>query len=331
MSEENESVTVNDGAGNISSISSSPWTELVITVPSDRVDEAEAVAVMTVPYGIYTEDYSDLIDGVEEIAHVDLIDEQLLAADREKAKIHIFISPEENPAESISFLRERFVCDSIPFEIDESECKISDWENSWKKYFKPIEIGEKIYIRPAWIDKYDPKGRTVLSIEPGTAFGSGTHETTKLCLQALEGYITDETTVLDIGCGSGILSLSAILLGAKSAVGVDIDPLAVKTARENAERNGIGEDRYELKCGDLAENVSGKFDIVVANIVADAIIRLTETVSQFLKDDGYFLVSGIINTRQTDVLDAFEKYGFELVNSSEENGWMCFETRKKEK
>lgn len=319
---------LNDGAGNISPVQSSPWTEIIITIDSNRVEEAESVAVMTVPYGIYTEDYSDLIEGVEEIAHVDLIDEKLLSRDKDKAKIHIFISPEENPMESISFLRERFDADEIPFEIDTSLCQISDWENNWKKYFKPIEIGDKMYIRPAWIDNYDPKGRTVLSIEPGMAFGSGTHETTKLCLTAMEKHITNDVKVLDIGCGSGILSLSAILLGAKNATGVDIDPLAVKTARENAERNNITEQQYKLFCGDLAEQIDSKFDIVVANIVADAIIRLTENVGQFLNDDGYFIVSGIIDTRQDDVLMQFEKCGFTVVNTLTQNNWMCFECKK---
>ena len=305
------------------------WTEIILTVPNDKQEEAEAVALMSVPYGIYTEDYSDLIEGVEEISHVDLIDKNLLSKDRTKSRIHIYISPEENPNEAISFITNQLSNDKIDFSVETDKCKNEDWENNWKKYFKPFKVGKNLFIRPAWINDYDPEGRTVLTIEPGSAFGSGTHETTRLCLEALEEHITPETDILDIGCGSGILSISAMLLCAKSAVGVDIDKLAVKTAEENFERNKIDKSKYTLSVGDLASSVKGKFPLIVANIVADAIIRLSEDVPNLLQKDGYYIVSGIIDTRKQDVLTALDKLGFKAVNIREDAGWVCIEFKLK--
>ncbi len=214
-------------------------------------------------------------------------------------------------------------------EIDLSVCRNQDWENNWKEYFKPMPVGQRLLIRPVWDNDYDPQGRTVLDIEPGLAFGSGGHDTTRLCLETLENHITPDTELLDIGCGSGILGIAGLLLGARSATGVDIDELAVKTARENGEMNGFTEPKYTVFQGNLTDKVSGKYDVVVANIVADIIVMFTKDVGRFLKDDGIYITSGIIDTREQDVLDAFEKYGFEVVGRHESCGWLCFETRLK--
>lgn len=305
------------------------WTEVKIHIDSKDVETAGNIAQMVVPYGIYIEDYSDLEQAAWEIAHIDLIDENLLKKDRNKATIHIYISPEESPAEAVAFLSERYNAEGIKHEIDLSVCRNQDWENNWKEYFKPMPVGQKLLIRPVWDNDYDPQGRTVLDIEPGLAFGSGGHDTTRLCLETLENYITPNTELLDIGCGSGILGIAGLLLGAKSATGVDIDELAVKTARENGEMNGFTEPKYTVFQGNLTDKVSGKYDVVVANIVADIIVMFTKDVGRFLKDDGIYITSGIIDTREQDVLDAFEKYGFEVVGRHESCGWLCFETRLK--
>ena len=216
------------------------WTELKIQVPASQGELAGDIANMVVPYGIYMEDYSHLEEEAMEIAHIDLIDEELLRKDREHAVIHVYISPEENPAEAVSYLEERYNALGIPHTITLDNCVKEDWINNWKKYFHPIPVGEKLLIRPLWEEQCDPQGRIVLDLEPGLAFGTGTHETTRLCLELLEKYLTPGCDFLDMGCGSGILSVAALLLGAKSAVGVDIDPLAVKTAVENANTNGVG-------------------------------------------------------------------------------------------
>ena len=297
------------------------WTELKIKVPAPQADLAGAIANMVVPYGIYMEDYSHLEEEAMEIAHIDLIDEELLQKDREHAIIHIYISPEANPAEAVSFLKERFQAEQIPFELDSDSCVEEDWINNWKKYFKPIPVGEKLLIRPLWEDEYDAQGRTVLHLEPGLAFGTGTHETTRLCLELLERYVTPGIDFLDMGCGSGILSVAALLLGAKSAVGVDIDPLAVKTAVENAATNGVAE-RFSGICGNLAEKVTGKFQVVAANIVADIVISLTGDVGRFMKPGAVYLMSGIIDTREQDVLKALEGR-FQVIARREERGWIA--------
>lgn len=305
------------------------WTEVKINVNTKDVDKAGDIAQMVVPYGIYIEDYSDLEEAAWEIAHIDLIDEDLLQKDRSKAVVHIYISPEENPAEAVAFLSERYNAEKIEHEIDLSICRNQDWENNWKAYFKPLPVGEKLLIRPVWEDEYDADGRIVLDIEPGLAFGNGGHDTTRLCLETLEKHINPDVELLDIGCGSGILGIAGLLLGAKSATGVDIDALAVKTAKENGTINGFEEPKFTVFEGNLTDKVTGKYDVVVANIVADIIVMFTENVGKFLKEDGVYITSGIIDTRENDVLAAFEKYGFEVIGRHESCGWICFETKLK--
>ena len=307
----------------------SEWTEVRITIDSENVDKAGDIASMVVPYGIYIEDYTDLEQQAWEIAHIDLIDEELLKKDRSKAIVHVYISPEESPAEAAAFLSERYSAEGIRNEIDLIACRNEDWENNWKQYFHPMPVGEKLLIQPLWRDEAESGDRKMLKIEPGLAFGTGSHDTTRLCLETLEKHISDGKTVLDIGCGSGILSIASLLLGAKSAVGVDIDPLAVKTARENGELNGFTEPKFKVFEGNLVDKVSGKFDVVVANIVADVIILFCEDAGKFMNSDSVFITSGIIDTRESDVLTAFDKYGFEVQERYAQGGWLCFVVKKR--
>ena len=303
------------------------WTEVTITVNAKDVDKAGDIANMVVPYGIYIEDYSNLEEEAWEIAHIDLIDEDLLQKDRSKAMVHIYISPEESPAEAVAFLRERYTAEGIENEICLDSCVEEDWINNWKQYFKPIPVGQKLLIRPTWEEVKDSGGRTVLDLDPSLAFGTGTHETTRLCMELLEQYVRPGMNVLDVGCGSGILSVAALLLGADKAVGVDIDELAVKTAVENAEINHV-EDRFTGICGNLTDQVTGTYDIVVANIVADVIIMLTKDVEQFMKPDTVYLMSGIIDTREQDVLTAVEQH-FTIIDRKEEKGWVALSAKRK--
>ena len=305
------------------------WTEIIAEVNSSDLYTAENIANMTVPYGIYIEDYSALEQEVLEIAKIDLIDEELLRQDRTKGKIHIYISPEANPAESLAFLKERFEAEGIEYRLYSDECDVESCLENWKKYFNPINIGEKLLIRPVWRDDYDPQRRIVLNLEPGLAFGTGTHETTRLCLQALEKHVKKGDNMLDVGCGSGILSVAALLLGAEKATGIDIDPLAVKSSIENAERNNVA-DRYTGIHGNLAEKANGCYDIITANIVADAIIMLSGDIEKLMNDKTIYIMSGIIDTRLDDVLSALPDT-LEIIEQYEEKGWICLAAIKKNK
>lgn len=310
------------------SIENETWSEIVITVDTKDIEVAGNIANMVVPYGIYIEDYSDLENEVMEIAHIDLIEESLLEADRTKGLIHVYVNPHENPLEAVSFIEERLKEQNINYQIRIDDCKAEDWVNNWKQYFHPMPIGEKLLIRPTWEDEYDAKGRKVLHIEPGLAFGTGSHPTTKLCLETLEKYIDENSTVLDIGCGSGILSIASLLLGAKSAFGVDIDSLAVKTAMANAEENGFDESKFKAVKGNLSDKVNGRYSVIVANIVADIIMEFNKEVGKFLEDDGVYITGGIIESREDEVLLSFAQNGFEVKERFEEKGWLVFVVKK---
>lgn len=304
------------------------WTEIKIKIPVSDIELAQSIALMAVPYGFYTEDYSNLEAEALEIAHIDLIDEELLARDRDNAVIHIYISPEESPAEAIAFLSERFSAEGISHVIENTPCSDEDWTNNWKKYYKPFSVGKRLYVCPAWMEPGDVGERRVLLMEPGAAFGTGSHNTTRLCLEVLDSLIKDGDTVLDIGAGSGILSIAALLLGAKEAFAVDIDKFAAKTAAANAEMNGFLPPRYTAVCGDLADKVKGKYTVVAANIVADVIKRFIPVVGEYMTGDGVFLMSGIIDTRADEVLSCLSENGFTLSGRRDEGGWVCLTAHK---
>lgn len=306
------------------------WTEIAITVSVSDIDTAGNIANMAVPYGIYIEDYSALEEETLQIAHIDLIEESLLQRDRTKGIIHIYVNPHENPLEAVSFIKERLDAENINYEVKITDCKTEDWVNNWKQYFHPMPIGEKLLIRPTWEDEYDAGGRKVLHIEPGLAFGTGSHPTTKLCLETLEKYVNSSTTVLDIGCGSGILSIASLLLGAESAFGVDIDKLAVKTALSNAKENGFEPPVFQAVEGNLSDKVSGKYSLIAANIVADIIMEFNKEVGKFLADGGVYITGGIIDSRKDEVIYSFEQNGFEIIENFEEKGWNVFVCKKAE-
>ena len=205
----------------------------------------------------------------------------------------------------------------------------ADWENNWKAFYKPMEIGERLIVIPDW-EEADPHGRVALRLNPGLIFGTGSHATTRLCLQALERLVQPGMRVLDLGCGSGILSIAALLLGADSAFGCDIDDKAVDVAYENAALNGIGKDRYTVRAGDvlsdkrLRADMGAGYDIVVANIVADVIIALAATARDLMAPGGYFLCSGIIDDRAAEVKGKLVENGFTILEENTSEGWYSY-------
>ncbi len=298
------------------------WTEIAVKVPQACVDTAAAIANMTVSYGIFIEDYSDLESGAREIAHIDLIDENLIGKDREHAVIHLYISECDNAAEALAFLTERLTAEKIPYTAENVTISDTNWNENWKQYFHAVEIGEKLAIVPSW-EKYENANRVLLHIDPGAAFGTGTHATTSLCLSMLEQQIKTGDRVLDIGCGSGILGIAAVLLGAENATGVDIDAQSVKTAKENAKINGLSA-KTDFMTGNLTERVKGKYRVICANIVADVIIRLFDSVQAYMEDDAIFIISGIIDTREQEVLDEAAAQGFTVSQSAYRDHWCAF-------
>lgn len=302
------------------------FTEIKLCVATDDLETASAIANMVVPYGIYVEDYSDLKEGVEQIAHVDLIDADLLKKDGGTAIIHIYLNECENPVEAIAYLRERLDFSGIEADILSENVDDSAWNENWKKYFKPFSVGSRLAVCPSWEKYENTENRKVIHLDPGAAFGTGTHATTSLCMELLEKYVSGETTVLDIGTGSGILCISALLLGAKSAFGVDIDEMSVKTARENALRNGVAK-RCDFTVGDLAKTVKGRYNIVCANIVADVIIRLLDDVADYMEKDGILIISGIIDTRKDDVERSVGEHGFTVAEHLVREEWQAYVLR----
>ena len=203
------------------------------------------------------------------------------------------------------------------------------WKDNWKEYFKPVRITDRLVVKPTW-EEYEPNdGEKVIQIDPGMAFGTGTHETTSLCLKLMEKYLGDEPQdkeVLDVGCGSGILSIAAALLGCRSVTGVEIDEDAVRVAEENVELNGIG-DRVEILQGDLTEGIESKADIIVANLMADLVMTLSKSAKEHLKDGGIFISSGILLEKKDIVSDAVKKAGFEIIEIAEDGEWCAIAAR----
>ena len=402
------------------------WTDIRLTVSKADAEAAEAVATMIAEGGIYIEDYSDIEEQVEQIAHVDLIEQELLDKPRDTVIIHMYLEPGDSPVETLALIAARMEAAGIPYTSETEGVEQEDWQNGWRKYYHPMDVGQRLAVVPSWQDyetsrvklildpglafgtgghettnlclevldervrggervldigtgsgilaiaarmeaagiaytvetegveqedwqngwrkyyhpmeigqrlavvpswqEYDTD-RVKLILDPGLAFGTGGHETTSLCLEALDERVKGGERVLDIGTGSGILAIAALKLGAASAEGVDIDPVAVRTAGENAALNGTA-DKLTVLVGDLSDKASGTYDIITANIVANAILSLAPAVPGLMAEDAVFIASGIIDSRKDEVIAGLEKAGLTVQEVKEKRGWECIVCKK---
>ena len=297
------------------------WVQLKVECASRDTDTVASVMSM-VDNGLMIEDNSDIDDLVKHGMYGELIDESLLNADRTRAAVSVFIPAVKSPAESELFIRQRLTDLGVEFTLTCTGLREEDWADSWKQYYKPIRTGKRLVIVPVWETYEAEPGEVTVLMDPGMAFGTGTHETTRLCAGFVEEYTAPGCSVLDVGCGSGILAIAAARLGAGECFACDIDPVAVRVAEENAALN----DTPNVKCAvsDLLRQVPrrpGGYDLVVANIVADIILRLSPDVSSYMAEDGTLVVSGIIAERADEVLSQLHRDGFTVVGEHFENGW----------
>ena len=314
------------------------WLKVSIFTTSEGIEPLSGRLYGTGITGIEIEDEQDFNDFLENnTEYWDYVDDDLRESKKGETKVIVYVSDNAAGHEQLAAIRSELAAmkaidtdnafGRLEFETD--GLNEEDWANNWKKYYHPIEIGEKILIKPVWEDIDENTDRVIFNIEPGLSFGTGSHETTQLCLETLEKYIKPGMKVLDLGCGSGILSVIALLLGAESAVAVDIDPNAVDIAYENAERNGIGRDRYTVYAGNILtdEKIQTaisecEYDIVLANIVADVIIALAPAAKKYMKDGGVFITSGIISERAEEVKQAICDTGFEIMSERSKKDWV---------
>ncbi len=288
--------------------------------------------------GIQIEDNVPLSQEDKEAMFIDILPE--LPPDEGEATVTSYVSPEVDLEELKKQITEGLEEISAFVNVGEGtitteETDDGDWINNWKAFFKPFRVADDIVIKPTWEVLEDKKeDDLVIEIDPGTAFGTGAHETTRLCILGLRKYITPETELLDVGCGSGILSIIGLKLGAKHAVGTDIDPAALVATHENMEVNGITKEQFTAYAGniiadkDVQEQVGfQKYDIVAANILADVIIPLSGEIRQHMKPGGLFITSGIIDMKKQEVQEALLKNGFEIVEINEMGDWISFVAR----
>ena len=312
------------------------WLALHIDMAPAGLEPVEAALSSLGIDGLVIEDEADFRRFLEQNKQYwDYVDEELDQSMTGKCRVTFYVEENETGFGQVAAVRiamaelkkKRPEYGSLIMTMDGIED--ADWENNWKAFYKPMEIGERLIVIPDW-EEADPRGRVALRMNPGLTFGTGSHATTRLCLTALEREVKEGMRVLDLGCGSGILSIAALLLGAESAFACDIDEKAVGVAYENAALNGIGKDRYTVRAGDvltdagLQKEMGTGYDIVAANIVSDVIIALAPAVRRLMKEGGRFLTSGIIDDRAEEVRARLEEAGFTVEEANSSEGWYSF-------
>lgn len=314
------------------------WTEVKIYTTTAGIDPLTGSMLDLGLQGFMIEDAQDFDEFLHDTTpHWDYVDQAVMEKMKDcETCVTIYVA--DNPQGMEELMQVRQILARLKaqdpdgkygrLELEMKDVDEEDWSNAWKKYYHPVQVGEHLVVCPSW-EAYDRQpDDVVLTLNPGMAFGTGTHDTTRLCMELLEKYITPQDTVLDVGCGSGILAITAALLGANKIIGCDIDEVAVKVAGENAALNGV-QDRIAFHQGDLTSQVEGSFQIICANIVADVIICLSEDAGRYLAKDGIFITSGIIDTREQDVLNALEQNGFQVIERRTSGGWVALACKAK--
>ena len=302
------------------------WTKLTVTSTTEHLDAVCGVMCL-MDNGLMIEDYSDFSFSD---MYGELVDDTILNADKTEVKVSLFV-PEEKPLPEIaSFISSGLREAGVPFSLTTENLAEDDWAEGWKKYYKPIHIG-RLSVVPAWEDYKAKEGEIIVRMDPGMAFGTGTHETTRLCMSMLEKYLEPGCKMLDVGTGSGILAVAGAKMGAEKVCAYDIDPVAVRVANENFAVNGVA-DRVVCGVSDLLLGVDRKeapFTLVCANIVADILIRMAPDIGSFMAVGGKLIASGIIEGRREDVKAAMIKGGLTPIDSDEEKDWcaLVFERR----
>lgn len=307
------------------------WLEITIDVPAGGIDALTLGLELLGVEGLVIEDEADFLSFLENNRkYWDYVDEELLSSRRGVSRVRFYLEP---GAAAESLLRSVEELEPVRSGYSRRTVCDEDWENSWKQYYRPVEVGESFVIVPEW-EEIPGGGRIAIRLDPGLSFGTGSHPTTQMCLAAMEGLELSSARVLDLGCGSGILSIAALLTGAGAVTACDIDPVAERVARENAALNGV-EGGLEVVCGDvlsdrrLRERLSREpFDLVLANIVADVILELIPGLGNWLKSGGIFICSGIIEGRQDEIRGMLKNPGMELLAEQNLGEWYGFTARR---
>lgn len=314
------------------------WNKYTIKTITEAEDIISSTLMDLGVEGVEIEDKVPLSENDKKQMFVDILPD--VAEDDHIAYISFYIDSEVDAKELLENINQELLelrdfMEIGECSIVESQTEDKDWINNWKQYFKQFSVDD-ILIKPSWEEvKPEDREKLMIQIDPGTAFGTGMHETTQLCIRQLKKYITDTTKLFDVGCGSGILSIVGLKLGAQSAMGIDIDPNAINASRENADVNGIEEGKFEIQAGNLIEDDKlqeevgiEKYDIVVANILADVLVLLTPIVKKNIKKGGYYITSGIIDTKEEEVVAAVKASGLEVIEVTHQGEWVSVTAKK---
>lgn len=314
------------------------WNKFRLKTTTEAEDIVSSMLMDLGIQGVEIEDKIPLTQSDKEQMFVDILPQT--EADDGVAYLSFYLEPEEDKEKILSDVRKELEEMSAYVNvgeclIEESETEDVDWVNNWKQYFHQFYVDDVLII-PSWEEvKPEDEDKMIIHIDPGTAFGTGMHETTQLCIRQIRKYVTENTKILDVGCGSGILGMLALKFGAKYSVGTDLDPCAIDATHENMEVNGISKDRYEVMIGNIIDDkeVQDKvgyecYDIVAANILVDVLVALTPVVVNQIKKGGIYITSGIIDDKEETVVEAVKKAGLEVLDITYQGEWVCVTARK---